>query len=241
MADRFAQFADGELVFTVSEFRRLVSAGGAASPDPGWVLRLGQGVEPGDLDTLKAAAGIDPAVGGLPVPPATVHKCRAENVLLAGLEQHSEVRCTADLRVHRDNELILDHNTGRHLSGLVIIEAMRQLCTAHFETSYRRALPAGDYAGIWHRMSLDFENFLFVLPAQVTCEIAEVDLGRKGHLRFRALTAVRQNNEDVASAEMQYSMVLRQRVDALERYRAAQAVRRHMATAVRAHDLGVEG
>ena len=238
VADRFASFADGERVLTIAQLTEQVAAGGAAPDCPGWLLHVGQGVERCDVDALLDAAGDrlagTSAVWPTPVPAAAVHKNRAENVLLAGLTHPAELRCEADVRVHRDNELILDHSTGRHLSGLVIIEAMRQLCTAHFETGYRCGLPDGAYAGIWHRMSLDFQNFLFVLPAQVTCDVTEMDLTRKGQLRLRATTAVRQNDEVVASAGMEYSLVRSQRVDVLERHRAAQAVRRHLAAAVAA-------
>ncbi|WP_412750067.1 AfsA-related hotdog domain-containing protein [Krasilnikovia sp. M28-CT-15] len=239
MADRFAQFADGEQVFAVSDFTARAARGETTESGAGWVIHAGQGIERSDLDVLRTISVVDRGSGirlassaamlGQPVPPATVHKSRAENVLLADLRNPSRDHCAARLRIHADNELVLDHSSGKHVQGMVIIEAMRQICTAQFETSYRPELPHHDYAGLWHRMDLTFESFLFALNADVLAEITNVDVSRKTSLRFRASTSVRQNGEVVASAEIEYSMVDKARMDVLERYRAARAARAHLA------------
>nr|WP_240942323.1 AfsA-related hotdog domain-containing protein [Planosporangium thailandense] len=216
----------------------LVSSGAAAESGAEWVLHAGQGTERPDWDALEAARA---AAGGLrirfagpaplasrPVPPSAVHKNRAENVLLADLSNLSRTHCVAALRVHRNNELILDH-TARHVSGMVVIEAMRQICIAQFETAYRRDLPSYDYVGVWRRMNVTFGGFLFALPATVVCEIADADLSTETNLRFRVATSVRQYDDVVASAEIEYSMVRQERIDRLERNKAARAVRTQLA------------
>ena len=232
VADRFAQFADGEGVLTVSQFRDLVPAG-ASGEDR--AVCVGQGIERSDIESLTAAgvingrAGprlVDPgAMSVRPVSPATVHKRRAENVLLAGLRPPSRSQCSAYLRIHKDNELLMDHQTGRHLPGMVIIEALRQICTAQFETVYRFDLPPTEYAGLWNRIDVGFENFLFPLSAEVSSEITEFDLSRRTNLRFRATAAVRQCGSVVASADIEYSMVPWERMEVLERLKATRAAR----------------
>ncbi|BFU44064.1 AfsA-related hotdog domain-containing protein [Krasilnikovia sp. MM14-A1004] len=239
MADRFERFADGEQVYAVSDFTARVVRGAATEFDAGCVVHAGQGIEGPDLDVLRAICTADRTSGirlaastgrlWQPVPAATVHKSRAENVLLADLRNPAKERCSARLRIHADNELVLDHHSGKHVQGMVIIEAMRQVCTAQFETSYRPELPRHDYAGLWHRMDLAFESFLFALDADVLAEITDADLSRGTNLRFHARTSVRQNGEVVATAGIEYSMVDRKRVDVLERYRAARAARAHIA------------
>lgn len=236
IAERFAQFADGGQVLTVSDVVKLASSASTAGSTGTWEFHLGQGIEPSDLDALMAVGvtGDGPTMRLAdseppfqpPVSPIVVHKNRPENVLLAGLRAESRFTCSADLRIHQDNELLADHPPGRHVPGMVIIEAMRQICTAHFETSYRPGLPQHDYLGIWQRLDLNFDGFLFPLRATVHFEITEADLSRPTRLQFRATTSIRQNGKVAASAVIDYSMVERERMEVQERRfakRAAQA------------------
>ncbi len=224
VADRFAQFGRLEHVLTMTELRALLSAAGATGC--AWAVHWGQGIEPEDRELLAAAGPVvrvaDGEIPPPPVTPALVHKQRPENVLLAGLLAPSDVHCSADLRIHRDNELVLDHYTGQHVQGMVIVEAMRQICIAQFETGYRPRLPPGGYAGVWKRLNLAFDGFLFPVRATVESEITCSDLSREANLKFRATTSVRQNGDVVASAEIEYSMIKQDRIDTLERRKAGQ-------------------
>ncbi len=241
VADRFARFARGDRVLTVSGLLALLAAG-----DPGdgpeadgghWVVHLGQGIDATDHDLLEAArekSGVtvtfaDPeAFRRVRERSVLVHKDRSENVLLAGVHSPSAGHCRAELRIHRDNELILDHHTGEHVQGIVIVEAMRQICIAQFETAIRPGLATAAYAGVWKRIDLSFQDFLFPLPATVESLIEESDLGRETNLKFRATTAVRQQGRTVATAGIEYSMIAQGRIDTLERRKADQATRTYL-------------
>lgn len=237
VADRFAQFARGDRVLTVSGLLALLDAGGPRLPDCHWVVHLGQGVDATDGDLLETACEkseaavrlADPDSFRQPLePPVVVHKDRPENVLLAGVHSPEPTHCRAELRIHRDNELVLDHHTGEHVQGIVIIEAMRQICIAQFETAIRPGLAPAAYAGVWKRIDLSFEDFLFPLPATVESLIVESDLSRESNLKFRATTAVRQQGRTVATAGIEYSMIVQARVDTLERRKADQATRAYL-------------
>ncbi|MEU7616395.1 AfsA-related hotdog domain-containing protein [Micromonospora rifamycinica] len=228
VATRFAQFADGDRVLTVPDLVAARSARRAPAAGREWVIHFGQGVDRSDLQPLlthghDVRLAASAAVAVPLVSPATVHKQRSENVLLAGLRHPAGTRCSADLRIHRDNELVLDHHSRQHVPGMVIIEAVRQICTAQFETTYRADLPTYDYAGVWHRVDVRFDSFLFALPAEVSSDITAVDLGRKHSPRFRAVASVRQNGGVVATAEIEYSMIERRRIDLVENRRSRQA------------------
>ncbi|WP_410625463.1 AfsA-related hotdog domain-containing protein [Amycolatopsis sp. cmx-8-4] len=237
VADRFARFARGDQVFTVSGLLALMTSDGPDVAGCSWVVHPGQGIDGTDCDLLEAAAEksgatvflADPdAFRPLPVAPAIVHKHRAENVLLAGVHSPEVTLCRADLRVHRDNELVLDHHTGEHVQGIVIIEAMRQICIAQFETAVRPALTSAGYAGVWKRIDMSFEDFLFPLPATVESRIEESDLERAHHLKFRATATVRQHGRTVATAGIDYAMIRLERIDTLERRKADQATRAYL-------------
>ncbi|WP_410595024.1 AfsA-related hotdog domain-containing protein [Amycolatopsis sp. lyj-23] len=237
VADRFAQFARGDRVFTLSGLLALLDSGGLAASDGHWIVHFGQGIDATDGDLLEAACDksegavrlADPAAFRQPwAPPVVVHKSRPENVLLAGVHSPLPRHCRAELRIHRDNELVLDHHTGEHVQGIVIVEAMRQICIAQFETAIRPGLPPARYAGVWKRIDLSFEDFLFPLPATVESLIVESDLGRETNLKFRATTSVRQQGRTVATAVIEYSMVVQGRIDTLEHRKADQATRAYL-------------
>jgi len=114
------------------------------------------------------------------------------------------------------------------VQGIVIIEAMRQICIAQFETAVRPGLPPAGYAGVWKRIDLSFQDFLFPLPATVESLIVESDLDRDTHLKFRATTSVRQQGRTVATAGIEYSMIAQGRVGTLERRKAGQATRAYL-------------
>jgi len=237
VADRFAQFGRVEHVLTMTELRALLSADPAGADGCEWVVRWGQGIEPEDRELLDGRVDGDgpivrvadgEALQPPPVAPALVHKQRPENVLLAGLRIPSEAYCAAELRIHRDNELTLDHYTGHHVQGMVIVEAMRQICIAQFEAGYHPRLRHGGYAGVWKRLNLSFEGFLFPVRATVESEITHADLSRDDSVKFRATTSVRQNGDVAASAEIEYSMIKQSRIDALERRKAEEAAGREL-------------
>ncbi|WP_410614965.1 AfsA-related hotdog domain-containing protein [Amycolatopsis sp. lyj-109] len=237
VADRFAQFARDDRVYTLSGLLALFDSGGLTASGCRWIVHFGQGIDATDGDLLEAACekteGIvrlaDPETFRLPSePPVVVHKNRPENVLLAGVHSPVPTHCRAELRIHRDNELVLDHHTGEHVQGIVIIEAMRQICIAQFETAIRPGLTPASYAGVWKRIDLSFQDFLFPLPATVESVIVESDLGRETNLKFRATTAVYQQGRTVATAGIEYSMIVQGRVDTLERRKADQATRAYL-------------
>ncbi|WP_329047964.1 A-factor biosynthesis protein AfsA [Amycolatopsis sp. NBC_01488] len=237
VADRFARYARGDRVLTMSGLLALIEAAGSETGDGHWVVHAGQGVDGTDCDLIETATDksgapvclADPAGFRKPYAPAAiVHKDRQPNVLLSAVHSPEDRLCRADLRIHRDNELILDHHTGEHVQGIVIVEAMRQICIAQFETAVRAGLGPVAYAGVWQRIDLSFRDFLFPLPATVESRIEEADLGRETHCKFRAATAVHQGGRTVATAAIDYSMIAQGRIDALERRKADQATRAYL-------------
>jgi hypothetical protein len=237
VADRFAQFAREDRVFTLSGLLAMLGSGGPVAPGCHWIVHFGQGIDAADGELLETACEksegtvclADPAAFRRPSePPVVVHKDRPENVLLAGVHSPAPTHCRAELRIHRDNELVLDHHTGEHVQGIVIIEAMRQICIAQFETAIRPGLAPAAYAGVWKRIDLSFQDFLFPLPATVESLIVESDLDRETNLKFRATTSVRQQGRTVATAGIEYSMIAQGRIGTLERRKAGQATRAYL-------------
>ncbi|HJP79298.1 MAG TPA: AfsA-related hotdog domain-containing protein [Pseudonocardiaceae bacterium] len=238
VADRFAPFADGERVLTISDLLMRVSGKPSGEPHRPWTVHVGQGIESRDWQLLESACrdnttarmAAREAPFGAQLAPATVHKLRPENVLLANVRHLTTGYCAADLRIHCDNELVIDHRTGEHVQGMVIVEAMRQICIAQFETDYRCDLPDFEYAGVWKRINLSFQDFLFALPATVSAEVTFADLSRPTNLKFQVRTSICQNGGEVASAEIEYSMIKHERFVNLEHAKATRASQTYLAT-----------
>jgi len=230
VADRFAGFAEEEGVYTTSGFARL-AAGWAADGEPVTVW-LGQGIgdyERGYLDGVVTRLGIGWLVRfeGGPGEPAgreVVHKHAESNVLLSDVRAAGDHEYIAGLRLAADNELLLDHQTGCHVQGMVVVEAIRQMFLAAFETGYRHRFPDRDYYTVWNGLDLEFRSFLFPLPALLRCVIESAALADPRRLDFTARVEITQAGQDVAAANSRFTAFDAARIGPAERRRARYAV-----------------
>lgn len=158
------------------------------------------------------------------VPRHLVHKHREQNVLLADLHKTSDERFRASIRLHGENELLLDHQTGQHVQGMVVTEAMRQMFIAVFEFEYGVQHPDRRYYVVWNSISLKFNSFLFPLPAAITCEILEQDIDDPAKMVFRVAMAIDQLGSDAAQAEIEFAAVDDNRIKRSEMRRATSRV-----------------
>ena len=229
VGDQFAGMAAVPGVHTLSEFIGDLHRG---APVPRSII-LGQGVQGYELEYLHAALesrGTDPheimrpASNTQRVPRHLVHKHREQNVLLADLHQADDQQFRAGLRLHGENELLLDHQTGQHVQGLVITEAMRQLFIAVFELKHGAQYPDRRYYMVWNSISLSFNSFLYQLPAELTCKILEQDIEDPAKMVFRVAMHIDQLGNDAAHAEIEFAAVEDNRVKRSEMRRAASRV-----------------
>ncbi|MEV8117431.1 AfsA-related hotdog domain-containing protein [Streptomyces xiamenensis] len=248
VADRFSGFAGPGVVRTVSALAADIGAGlydtenGApesGDADGGVRLHEGQGVGRFERAYLQAAIDRRGLAGRIrfadpglePVGRDIVHKRSADNVLLAGLRRTGDRTYTAGIRVHGDNELLLDHQTGEHVQGMVIVEAARQLFLGVFEHGYRDRWPLTSFYIVWNSVRLDFAGFLFPLPAQISGTVREISLERPGQqLEFALHTELSQGGRPVAAGEIGFSALPTDRIAAIERRKAARAVSGVLAT-----------
>src|SRR3989442_1347285 len=141
VGDRFAGFAVQDHVLTVAQFLAELSLIG-----PGERIRVqaGQGVTTDEWESVHAETvrlGLGGQVEFRLTPPtlagqAEVHKRLSQNALIADLREARDGLFTAALRLHNDNELLIDHQTGQHVQGMVAIEAARQMFLAVSERFY---------------------------------------------------------------------------------------------------------
>ncbi|HYS40477.1 MAG TPA: AfsA-related hotdog domain-containing protein [Pseudonocardiaceae bacterium] len=237
VADRFRGFVDDGRVWTVSGLLGRIESGAFDDITGAVRLHAGQGIGPFEHEHVQAALdrrGVSDRVrlvadDAEPAGRDQVHKHRAENVLLAGLRRTGTQSFAADLRVHGDNELLLDHQTGEHVQGMVIVEAARQMFLGVFETGYRHRWPLRGYYVVWNSVRLSFDGFLFPLPAQLSCVVHELSLDDPQRLVFEVAVELRQSGKVVASGEIGFTGFDTGLISSVEHRQAVKAVRHELA------------
>ncbi|WP_043658773.1 AfsA-related hotdog domain-containing protein [Nocardia thailandica] len=236
VADRFLGITTDDRVHTVSGLVALLRGGRFRATAAELTVYLGQGVTRHDLDYIEHVAAIHAprarfrVVGEIAEPAARhhVHKYQDSNVLLAGLRREAENVFRADLRVDGDNELLLDHQTGEHVQGIVVIEAVRQLFLAAFELEHGVRRPEEHFYIVWNAVDLKFTSFLFPLPASLHATLTPIALEDPGKLEFAIETEVRQFGRTVATSRIGFTALPHERITQIERAKAAKAISAHL-------------
>jgi hypothetical protein len=239
VGDRFAGFAVHEDVFTVSQFLDellLGTYGGVGEPI---LVQAGQGVTIAEWSTVCDEAtrlGLDSRLDFRFSAPAVasrgeVHKRIATNTLVADLRQQSVNGFTAALRLHGDNELLLDHQTGQHVQGMVVVEAARQMFLAVSERFYANRYPDRSYYFVIESMNTDFENFLFPLPATIEFSTVRAEISDPARLSFDAEIHVHQAGRRASRTTVSYTAFESELIEAKEYRRARHALDHSVRTA----------
>lgn len=194
VGDRFAGFAAQKGVLTISRFIEEMRLGVFSWDTQPIRVRAGQGVTAEDWEHVCDQARLfglserldfdftAPELAGR----GEAHKHRSCNTLIADLKREDEHLFSARLRVHNDNELLIDHQTGEHVQGMVAVEAARQMFLAVSERYHASRYLARSYYYVIESMNTDFENFLFPLDATIEYRTLRADIDDPERL---ALTA----------------------------------------------------
>ncbi|MDX6361429.1 MAG: hypothetical protein QOC85_432 [Streptomyces sp.] len=206
-------------------------------------LMAGQGIGDHEAEYLRRLLARHDFTGArlhqLPVLPfagrAETHKTRAENVLIADLRESGDGTYTAALRVNDSNEMILDHGNGDHVSGMVLMEAARQMGLAVAE---RYFIPAGEPSRRFtiHDWNVQFRRFLVPLHAELVLKMFPPVRTRSGTLRFQIHCEIVQAGECSAVHEISFSAFPADSLKRLEDRQITETLKR-----VAAETRGIEG
>jgi hypothetical protein len=219
-------------VLTISQLLEDLQSGLYGQAGELLTLRPGQGVSPAEWDRLQAVVnrvGVADRMLLEPVAAETlgtdeVHKRHPDNALIAALRSTGPGVYRAALRIHNDNELLLDHQTGQHVQGMVVVEAARQMFLAVTERYYVEPELRGGYYFVIESMRTSFENFLFPLAAEIEYKVLDAAVGDPTRLAFTAEIAVHQAERRCALTEVSFSAFESELIEGKEHRRAAHAV-----------------
>lgn len=241
VGDRFAGFATHDHVVTLSQFLLHLDLN-ALSLAEAVIAVPGQGISTAEWTDLRSHAdrlGLDGYVE-FRDPPSQLassteaHKKAEANTLIADLDQSGEGMFTAALRLHSDNELLLDHQTGQHVQGMIAIETARQMFLAVSERFFASRHPGMSYYYVIEAMNTDFENFLFPVAATVEFRTIRASVADPRRLQFTAEISVHQSGRRTSRTWVSYSAHESAVIEAKEHNRARLAIERQLSVLAQA-------
>ncbi|MBP2479158.1 hypothetical protein JOF53_008030 [Crossiella equi] len=210
-------------VIGLSELLRELRLGAHRDEDVRFVPAQGIGAQERDL--LRAELALhglsthrlaDPETPGLAGRPE-VHKHNPDNILLAGFRVGGPGVYEATLRLSNRNELLLDHTTGTHLSGMVLIEAIRQMTLAVGEHLYPEEVGhRGPTRFIINSQSTRFTRFLLPLRTDLVYRLDTVTRKRETGLLFAGTCEFTQAGEVGAVGSMEMLILPTETAEHLE-------------------------
>lgn len=232
VGDRFSGFAVHDRVQTLSSFLGGLWSGAYDDLPGPLALTGGQGIGGYEWDYLRGALrrrGLEERILLQERPlslarRAEAHKHREENVLVADLGRHDDQIFDAALRLHGNNELLLDHQTGQHTQGMVVVEAARQMFLAVTERYYTHRWPERRYYFVINSLATTFENFLFPVDARIRYLIQSADLSDPARLEFTARVDIEQGGRRSARCEVAFTAFDATVLETVEYRRAERAL-----------------
>jgi hypothetical protein len=223
VGDRFSGFANQGSVRCFSEIARALEDDVARLD--GAVLTLGQGLSGEQVDALlrrAEALGVRDRLRFDRVEKCGkrhVHKERAENSLVTLPRRLDDDRFAADVYIDETSELLNDHFNSRHIPGMVLIEATRQMCLALTEEYFTDADDAGR-AFLWTGLHTRFLDFAFPAPLTVEARVVERSVAAK-KTSFRVDVQLFQYDTVVAASDVGFETRSRAAVERREATRAS--------------------
>lgn len=131
------------------------------------------------------------------------HKSRTENIVICAPRRLSDNLFEMDLCFSAQNEFFLDHMTGMHIQGMVLIEAARQAFLAVSETYYL-AEDEQDHYFVIKGMDTAFQNFVFPFDAVLRYEVTRA-AQKENRYSFDAKIAIIQSGDVCTTIDVSFT------------------------------------
>jgi hypothetical protein len=216
VGQQFAEFGNRDVTMTLPALRSALEQG-----DLEGEVQLGQGLGHEEVRWLErrlAAEGRQlayPARGAM-APLALTHKHCEDNVLITMPLRVAPRSYSAQLALNDTVDRLLDHVTGTHISGMVLVEAGRQFAIATGELEFELASRPEPWGFIWTGMELRFSRYAFPVPTGI--ELVIVDQPGSTAQRPHCTAQVRflQADQEICSMSMHYDLIPKQTLANLE-------------------------
>lgn len=176
---------------------------------------------------IATSNNIELLYNDLPAPCSFTHKKRVENCLISIPNEVEEGVYESHLILDDNAELLLDHITGLHIQGMVLIEACRQMFIAVATCYFSHHAFAKERYGAINHMNCNFHSFAFPLPATIRYTRKSAIANQEDeNIAFCADIEIIQAGRTVFSMSMEHTYYNSRKITSIESYKAASACNR---------------
>lgn len=206
VGDRIKKQCNSDLFISAGTAKALASSG-----DSALTFHIGQGVSDDQLKNLynikESQVSFIPEKLNARACAKTTHKNEKHNIAISKVVDNGDGTFSAALMIDEANAELSDHLTGQHISGMMIVEAARQLSIATAEQFYITPAVRGKANFITNSINVGYKDFMLPVPTEILC--VPVMLKRSGPINFRFTVAMqfRQQKRVLATVEFDTSVI----------------------------------
>lgn len=218
VGDQFSDFANEDTVVTASHFNTMK----ATENDADLEVIVGQGLSHDAVDQLRYRDGI--TVPGEVSPLKLTHKHHQDNVVISEPIKSGQGKYLLDLLLNNANDRLLDHVTGTHVSGMVLIEAARQASIACSELEYRLAEGKVPLGFLWNGLQVEFMRFTFPVPTRLSLMLTGTTNKQGGKRAVAAKAEFFQGKKTICSMNLTFEIRPSKVIDQIEAHTGTQLI-----------------
>lgn len=132
-----------------------------------------------------------------------VHKQNSANCMIGVPLRVSDTHYQADVFLDDRCSELDDHVTGQHISGMILIEASRQMFLAVTELYYLKDYSKDSYFVI-KRNSSEFKKFVFPVDIKIDYRVVHYEIYKPGVLNFKVTMDVLQCEKVCTTVEYDF-------------------------------------
>lgn len=230
VGDRFNGFCDDE-DSVVTESALIEKLLGEPIPEHEVLFLIEQGVRVNEIHSainLKDPSGhFYKIIKKRDVPRAIkrlAHKSNPENILVSYPVRLSDTEYEMELILDQCGEMFLDHMTGMHIQGMVLLEAARQSFLAVTELFYLSG-ENKDYYFVIKGINTRFFSFVFPLHSFIKYTVCSYAKHENRHV-FEVKAAIVQSGEVCAEFDIGFTAFLQGFISEREKVKAKEAIAR---------------
>lgn len=185
---------------TPKRVRRLLIGQGASARR---LTRLRRRIQTGGLADWLQIVEDGPAMASAD----HTHKRHPQNIIISDPQHHSDRSYVALLRIDDRCAEMSDHLSGKHVQGMVLIEASRQMVLAVGEKFLISPAHRGQRAFVTHRIDTQFHDFVLPLEVQMRLQLDSLRRGGASNFKADATITFHQAGKLAASVQFTFSVL----------------------------------
>ena len=242
VGEKFAGFAAGQDVIGIAHLRLLLTLpNGLVMGNERLTLLPGQGLADSEVEAVLALAAQSPQSERFDfsawrtrpqrADSRLTHKHDPANILVSMPRQLTADEYELALLIDETCELLSDHQTGQHLSGVLLFEAARQATLAVTEAFY---LPQDGlrHEFVMSRTACGYSHFCFPLATRIRYQVLEYKQ-TANRQRFCSRIVFEQCDTEIASFLAHFTAFSRPRLGSRESAAAVSALAQHVEAGAR--------